>query len=579
MQIFVEGNKLGIKFKFNPALNETIKHMPSRRWLNGKKIWVFDPTLDNIEYIHQHVPSAEWSEEAQKLVDEIIAAKNQRDMIAEKQIDVSDPLHGVPFKLPPFNHQREALILGRDMPAFAYLMEQGTGKSKVLLDDAAHNFRVGRIDCLIIICPNSVKTNWVDPEGGQDEVSTHMAPDIDYAACAYFGNPKQHQRKKVESVSSHIGDPSVLKIYVFNIEAMNVERVVNDLEYLLRHCKCMIAIDESTRIKNRSAKRTKAVTKLRALAPVARIMSGTPLIKSPLDAYAQFRFLDRNILGFATYSAFSHRYARFGGHMGKQVIGYYNLDELAHKVAGASYRVLKENCIDLPPKIYAPKRKINMTDRQRDLYKEMRENMIVWLDEQHVVNASVVLTQLLRLQQITSNYLPIIDPLTGEQKGVSRINEMSPKIEEVMNILDESSGKMIVWCRFKAEIHELGEHLEKAGIGYVKFYGDISDEQRVIARNRFQTDDSIRVFIGQIRTGGIGLTLTAAQHVVYLSNTFSTEERIQSEDRAHRIGQKGNVTYYDMYCPGTVDLRIINVLRENKRLADEVMRDGWQDWI
>src|SRR5690606_9114662 len=127
-----------------------------------------------------------------------------------------------------------------------------------------------------------------------------------------------------------------------------VERVVNDLEYLLRHCKCMIAIDESTRIKNRSAKRTKAVTKLRALAPVARIMSGTPLIKSPLDAYAQFRFLDRNILGFATYSAFSHRYARFGGHMGKQVIGYYNLDELAHKVAGASYRVLKENCIDLP---------------------------------------------------------------------------------------------------------------------------------------------------------------------------------------------------------------------------------------
>jgi len=209
----------------------------------------------------------------------------------------------------------------------------------------------------------------------------------------------------------------------------------------------------------------------------------------------------------------------------------------------------------------------------------MRVDSLVILSKEHRVEAPTVLTQLLRLQQITAGYLPQINEL-GEQVGIEKIGSgPPPKIAEAMQIIEETEGKVIVWCKFKFEIAEMYEACVAAGVEAVTFSGDTTESDRLRHRTRFQTDPTLKVFIGQVRTGGIGITLHAAATVVYLSNTFSTEDRVQSEDRAHRIGQTSHVNYYDLICPNTVDVRILNVLRENKRVSDEIMRDGYQSWI
>jgi SNF2 family DNA or RNA helicase len=346
----------------------------------------------------------------------------------------------------------------------------------------------------------------------------------------------------------------------------------------LRSRKVMLVVDESTRIGNRTSKRTKAALEMRKSAPLARIASGTPVIKSPLKAYSQFGFLDPNILGISTYAEFQSRYAMMSPKDPNIPIRFLNTGELADKIAGVSYRVMKTDCLDLPPKVYQ-RRNIYMGTEQAAWYKKMRDDSLVILSREHRVEAPTVLVQLLRLQQITAGYLPQINEL-GEQTGIVKIGaEAPPKIAEAMQIIEETEGKVIVWCKFKFEIAEMFDACCRSGVEAVTFSGDTSEADRLRHRARFQDDPTLKVFIGQVRTGGIGITLHAAATVVYLSNTFSTEDRVQSEDRAHRIGQTQSVNYYDLICPNTVDVRVLNVLRENKRISDEVMRDGFQNWI
>jgi SNF2 family DNA or RNA helicase len=351
------------------------------------------------------------------------------------------------------------------------------------------------------------------------------------------------------------------------------------LEEFCKYRKVMVVVDESTRIGERTSKRTKVATSIRKLCKLARIASGTPVIKSPLKAYSQFGFLDPDILGSPTFTEFAARYAVYAPHNPHFPVRFVNTEELANKIAGVSFRVLKEECLDLPDKIYM-KRNVYMTKEMEVAYREMRDNSIIHLDSLHTVEAITVLTQLLRLQQITAGYLPLIDMDTGEQTGVRKLTAgFSPKIKEAVDLIEECEGKTIVWCKFRFEIFEMNEALDKAGITSVALYGDVPEEQRVRNRMAFQNDPKVKVFVGQVRTGGIGITLTAGQNVIYLSNTFSTEDRVQSEDRAHRIGQTKNVNYYDLVTPRTVDERIISVLRDNKRLSDEIMRDGYRKWI
>lgn len=587
MNVTTYGTNLALSIEPGHFYHEIAKHMGKRRFLKSQNLWEFPPILTLMRYVKQNMPALTWSEEAEAIYHREVAAEQYRKLVSEGKVDLSEDISDVPMRLPPYEHQRKAYLLGRNQVVFAYLMDQGTGKTKVIIDDAAHNVRMDRIDGLLVIAPNSVKTNWVNTYAGDDpdefdEVRKHMPPDIPYIKAAFFSNMNQDQKAAWNYFQKILASTRKFAILSVNVEGIIHEKAKDAIEGFLSRRRVMVVIDESTRIGNRSSQRTKTAMLIRKNAVLARIASGTPIIKSPLKAYSQFGFLDPNILGIPTYTEFAARYAVFHKDKDKHIdipVRYLNTDELADKIAGVSFRVLKEQCLDLPAKTYV-KRNIYMDRVMEVAYKEMRDKAIIYLSEREKVEATTVLVQLLRLQQITAGYLPILDPITNEQTGVKKLtNGPPPKISEAIQMIEEFDGKTIVWCKFKFEIAEMAEALKDAGINHVLFYGDVSEQQRLDNRMAFQNNPDVKVFVGQVRTGGIGITLTAANNVIFLSNTFSTEDRVQAEDRAHRIGQKYPVTYYDLVTPKTVDERIIRVLRSNKMVSDEIMRDGFRSWI
>lgn len=600
--IFVkaDGDDLAITFPFDQILVEKVKGMPQRRWDKANKRWKFKPTLANIEYVQKWFPDAEWGEDTFQFVEDATGRKARREETAQVKAEADfdfSLLDDVPFKLPPLDHQKIALLLGRDEVAFAYLMDQGTGKTKVLIDDAAHNWRQGRIDGLIVFAPNSVKSNWVDPEdtfsqtndpNDMDEITKHMAPDVPVNKGAWVSSPNKREKKMYAEFKKRWGEENVLHILVINIEAMHVKRVFEEaLAFTLAH-KCMATCDESTRIKNRAARRTKNAVKVRDGCILARIMSGTPLIKSPLDAFAQFRFLDEDIIGYSNYYTFRNHFAVMGGFNGYQVLFYQNLEELSDKINAVSYRVLKKDCLNLPPQVYL-KRKVDLTREQASIYSSMRDSMIVDLSDyghEGEVNATIVLTQLLRLQQITGGYVPQLDG-NGEQIGIAELipPERNPKFTEVMEIIDESGDqKVIVWCRFREEIAGLAKLLAKRDneFGFLEFHGGISTSNRREVRKEFFSNPRYKVMIANQDAGGIGLDeFKVASIAVYLSNSYSTEGRVQSEDRTHRIGSEVHdlITYYDVIANKTVDSKVITSLRDDVNISAQIMKDGWREWI
>jgi SNF2 family DNA or RNA helicase len=582
--ISTEGASLLVRTEYHEINLVKCRGIPDRKWNKAKKAWVCRASMVNFDYLKEAWPDAKWTDEAIDLLRAAKARAEKREAIrtGKGSVDFS-PLAGVPFKHEPYDHQKKALVLARDMPVFAYLLDQGTGKTKVTIDDAAHQFRQDKIDALLIIAPNSVKTNWVnleDPE--RDEIANHMPPDVPVLKAAWHSSPNKAQKRGFDKWFNAVtNDVRSLKVFAVNVEALAVERCYEFLLNFVNSFRTMIVVDESTRIKSRSAKRTKNAKKLRKLCAIARILSGTPIIQSPLDAYSQFDFLDNDILGFGSFYAFQNHYAQLGGFQNRQVLFFKNLDELSDKIASCSFRVTKQECLDLPAKVYQ-RRTVEMTKEQDKAYAQMREEMFVQWKDKPVIDAPLALTQLLRLQQITGGYLPELDPVTGETIDTIELvhPDHNPKIQEALDIIDESGDqKIIIWARFKDEIQAMAYALGQRKISYVRFDGDVKEADRAKARIAFQEDPRVKVFLGNPAAGGIGLNLYAATIVLYLSNSFSTEQRVQSEDRAHRIGTVNPVTYYDIVVPATVDVKVLSALRGNKRIADEVMRDGICDWI
>jgi SNF2 family DNA or RNA helicase len=592
-----EDGNLALSLPDGHYLHEMAKALQKRRWLPARRLWVFPPILGIMDSVKQYMPGVTWEASAEAKYASVKKTAEYRDRISNGQysLDLSS-LDNVPFKLPPREAQKKALLLGRDQESFAYLMDQGTGKTKVILDDAAHNFRCGRIDCLLVLAPNSVKTNWVNPEEDVndqdtwDEVTKHMAPDIPVIKAAWFASPSPKAKREMAEFEEAIRlKTSRLLVFAINVDGLNTPKALQFLEKLLKARRVMIAVDESTRIANHASKRHKVARAIRKQCRIARIASGTPVIKSPLKAYGQFGFLDPNIIGIATYTEFKARYSIANPHNPNHVVKFINTEELAAKIAGCSFRVLKSECLDLDPKTHS-RRNVHLTAEQRRLYDDMREEFIVEFQarEQNArmngetfrVTATNVMTQMARLQQIVSGYLPIIDEDTNEQIGVQKIGGSTPpKVEEAIEIIENCDHKVIVWCRYRFEVQEMAAALKKEGVNHVTFFGDTKETARISARQQFLSDPALKVFVGQIQTGGVGLNLYSANTVIYLSNTFSTEDRLQSEDRAHRHGNVGGVEYIDLIAPKTVDERVIKVLRDNKLLSDQIMRDGYIKWL
>lgn len=473
------------------------------------------------------------------------------------------------FKTPPFAHQREAFNLSRDKASFALLMEMGTGKSKVAIDTAAYLYTTGKIDAVLVLGNKGSYRNWVDTQ-----VPAHLPDDIPRYVTYWDSAASKGLRDTYEDI---LRPGNFLRVLAMNIEALPFRRSLDLAVSFARNYRTLIVVDESTTVKNPTAARTKAAIKLAALCPYRRIMTGEPITNSPLDLYAQCQVLGPNMLGFVSYFTFKARFADMvqisaGGRSFKKITGYKNLDDLTKRLATFSYRVRKEDCLDLPPKVYLTHR-VDLTDEQKDLYDKLREESMAEL-EGGLVTAPLVITRLLRLHQLTCGHLV-------DDAGVSH-EIPTNRIDALGDVLDETSGKVIIWATYRADIRAIRASIAaKYGPdSVVEYYGDTDSDARSQGVTQFQDMASpVRFFVGNPRTGGFGITLTAASTVVYYSNNYDLEIRLQSEDRAHRIGQTKSVTYVDLVAHGTVDEKIITALRGKRKLATEVLGDAWRAWI
>lgn len=476
-----------------------------------------------------------------------------------------------PFKTKPFEHQLRALSLGWDKECFGYLMEMGTGKTKVTIDNIAMLYDAGKIDSALIIAPKGVYRNWTETE-----IPTHMPSHIasGMRMAHWTPSPNKAEKAAIEYLFQINDD---LNVFVMNVEALSTDRGTRAAEKFLLTHKAIVVVDESTCIKNPGARRTKSILKVTRQAPYRRILTGSPVTKSPLDLYSQCAFLDWTLLGYNSFYSFRGRYAvtkaqNFGGRTIQQVVGYRNVEELADKLKRFSYRVTKDECLDLPEKLYT-KRVVELSDEQKKAYGEMRR-LCVTAIAGAPVTVTAVITQILRLHQITCGYIK-----TDEGEEIDLPNARLPQLLE---LLEETDGKVIIWANYRRNIASIRDALVKAygKESVVTYYGDTSDEDREKAKVSFQDPDSpVRFFVANSQTGGYGITLTAAQTVVYFSNNYDLEKRLQSEDRAHRIGQKHNVTYIDFVTPDTVDEKILTALRSKRNIANAITGDNWKDWI
>jgi len=476
------------------------------------------------------------------------------------------------YKTKPYQHQHDVLMLSWDKESWAYFMEMGTGKSKVCIDNAAMLRECDEIDTFIVVAPKGVYRNWANLE-----IPAHMPDRIREGSLMAIWRPTPPRALKQDLLS--FMEPSKnFRILVMNIEALSTVKGQKFLVGVLKASRALLAIDESTAIKSPKASRTKALIKISELAKYKRILTGFPVTQSPMDLWAQCRFLDKTFLGDCgdNYFQYQYRYAvmkkqSVGTHSFNRVVGYRNLEELSGFLKNFSSRVMKEECLDLPAKIYT-QRSVTLSDDQKTIYNDLKKYALAHIEDEEFMTANNVMTQLLRMQQVLSGHAKIDDGDVIDIKD-NRLNEL-------MDCLEEVEGKVIIWSRFRYDVKRITEALSKkyGPRSTVNYFGDTSDEARSTAIENFQEGDA-RFFVGNPQTGGYGITLTAAQTVIYFANSFDLAIRMQSEDRAHRIGQTEHVNYIDLISEGTIDEQIVKALRNKMDIASVVMGEELKEWL
>ena len=473
------------------------------------------------------------------------------------------------FKTKPYAHQLTALEKSWNKETYAYFMEMGTGKTKVLIDNLAMLYDKGKVDGALIIAPKGVVKTWYE-----QELPTHLPSHIEYKNILWQSNITKTQREKLESLFE-IGQD--LHILIMNVESLSTDKGVKFASKFLSSHKTLMAIDESTTIKTPTTKRTKNIISLGKHAKYRRIMTGSPITKNPLDLFSQCEFLDPWLLNYDSFYAFRNRYAEmktanFGGRSVQVVKGYKNLPELSNTLTNFSYRVLKDDCLDLPPKTFM-KRIIQLTPEQDKVYKQMKKLALAEMNGKLVTTTSAIV-QLMRMQQITCGHFKSDDGVVQEIKN--------NRITELENVVEEVQGKVVIWAHWRNDIATIVKHLKNqyGDNSVVTYFGDTSTQDRQKAiKNMQDPDSSVRFLVGTPQTGGYGITLTGASTMIYYSNGYDLEKRMQSEARIDRIGQEKPMTYIDIIAEKTVDEKIVKALRKKVNIATQVMGEELKDWI
>lgn len=528
----------------------------------GHKKWierqlVFTPTGAAIAYILEHWPNATWGEGAdallQRYMDVKMEEENNRSAKREELTDDS----GYEFKTVPYKHQRQSFLLARNKEAWAHFHEQGTGKTKIVIDTAAYLFEKNYIKRAVVIAKNGVHHNWVI-----NEIPAHLPDRIPSTRTWYSVNRKG---KVIIQPEKRAGK---LHWITFNIEGFTSKYAEELLIGWLEADDCLVVIDESSRIKNPSAMRTKFLIKAGKLAGFRRIMTGTPLTSGIENIFSQFKFLDENILGHRSFYTFRSEFCIMGGFEHKAIVGYKKTEELTQMVDGWSDRVLKKDCLDLPPKVYkripfelSPQHRRVYDAYRKDAIEEIKALLGQGISEKAA--EEIVITKLLRLQQISCGLVP--GTKTGE-----RLEGTDMRMKILTDQMEDAQGKLIVWARFIGDLNYIMKQWGQKAVGY---FGGITEKERISSVQRFRDSDKVQYFVAS-SAAAYGHSLPAIG-AVYHSQSSSLDIRLQSEDRCHGINRTvgPTTTYWDLEGLRTVDQKIIRAMKKNKDLADQITKD------
>jgi len=482
----------------------------------------------------------------------------------------------VEYKTDPFNHQKEEVEKNWRREAHALFWEQGCGKTKPVLDQAARLIECGEIDGVVVVAPNGVHTNWA-----LDEIPAHFPDSVaERTSVFYWRTAKKGtkwHRQDAEVCLKHDG-PAIL---CTSYDAVMTQPGAVFMRKFMDKRRVMLVLDEAHKIKTPSAKRTRRVTAAGKHAPYRRLLTGTPISNSPFDVFTQVRFIKPDAwlpLGVRTFQDFKTFFGIWQRKITKTndsyevCVAYRNLHLLKDVVAQVGTRLLKEDVLDLPPKLYS-KRYFELAPEQRRVYEELQQECAAVLASGELISAPHVIVRLQRLQQVASNYLK------DESGNIHRLTEKNPRMRVLMDVVEDTSGKMLVWAKYHQDIDDIVVKLRNAGIKAVVYDGRCSDEDKTRARREFQEGDA-QVFVGNAAAAGTGLTLHAAKTVVYYNNTYNLLDRQQSEDRAHRAGMDEHpVTYIDLVGADTIDEAILQAHRNKVELSQLILSDPQRGWI
>lgn len=458
------------------------------------------------------------------------------------------------LKTAPWAHQQAAFdrLCGATELGLGY--DPRLGKSKVVIDAAGWLWSQGGIDALVVLAPNTVHENWA-----ACELPAHCG--VPYEALVYRASltARGHAALRPKPTDEH------LQVLCINVDGLSSLKARSLLEHWLGSRRCLLCLDESHLIKNPKAVRTKYVLSVAQRAARRVALSGTWMGNGAEDLFTQFEFLQPGCLGYKSYWAYRAAYCILGGFENREVKGYHHLDDLQRRMAPFFMRARRSECFDVPPTVY--KRFVfDLSPEHRKLYDAVRREALEVLDQLVGGEAAEKLvleqatTRMLRLQQVARG----IDPTTG-----ARLAGDTAGLTALSDYLEAEHHPRIIWCRF---VHDVDRIMEMLGDRALRMDGSVPQEERMAVCQRFQSGERDLV-VGTPQVGGVGLTLSRAEEIIYYSSDYNLINRQQSEDRGFDYAATQGMLVTDFEARGTVDAKIVRALREKKKISEIIMQD------
>jgi len=551
MNVKIENNRVRTTSDYDPRMIRILPHLEGMKRWGANRSFSFENTAYNLNLWKSIFPEAVVEQDTQSKNEHALGSAQEA---VQKVFDVQATRPPFTFKTPPRAHQKRALdkINGKaDLKhVFGLFMDIGTGKSWTGIAVMGQRWCANEIDGVLLVAKNGVHGQWV-----REEIPKHMSEAVNWKAWVW-GKTKKDQ-KAFDELLTFDG----LKIMSINIDALITNPAQDKILKFIKVCRgrVMMIVDESQDIKNISALRTRAAIKFGALCKYRMIMTGTPIAKNLVDAYSQFKFLHEWIFGHKYVTTFRSMYCvlRDNG-FGLEIIGHKNVEQFYRTVDPHIFRINADEVLDLPPKVYV-KHVFTMNDEQKRLIKELRAGFTAMLEGGQQVSAVNAASLVTKIQQISCGF--VVDE-TGVPSRIS-----NPRMEALLNVLEQRQGKAIIWCRFHQDIKAVSKEL---GAAAVEYYGETSMKDREINKAAFlDPNSSVKYLVASPEAAGTGLNLQGiCQTNIYYSNSFNSLARWQSEGRTWRDGTTGTVTYIDLIAKGGPDAHILKNLQNKKSISD-----------